>query len=371
MSESSQDILILVVDDNKNNLQVVSGFLRNAGYNIALSLNAENAMQILKDNNIDLILLDVMMPVEDGYSFCRRLKKEKRLKDIPVIFLTAKDGTDDLLEGFQAGGVDYITKPFRKEELLARVKSHVDLATAKKNIIKQSEIIKKINNTRDKMYSIISHDIKSPFANISMMISMIAEGYLEPDSDDFREIIQNLNYSTKETYALLENLLQWTRTQTGDIECNPEIVDLNELIENAISIISINAQNKNININSNIENNSKVFCDPNMIKSVMINLLSNAIKFTDNGGKIFLTGTKKDDKVEAKVKDTGKGIDKERLDKLFNKNEYFTTAGTNNEKGSGLGLHLVREFISRNGGTISVESELGEGTTFTIQLPTN
>lgn len=367
MSENKRSVLI--VDDNKENLKVVSNYLKREGYEIALSLNAENAYSVLENHEIDLVLLDVMMPGEDGYTFCRRIKKEDRFKEIPVIFLTAMSDTENLVEGFKAGGVDYITKPFRKEELLARVKSHVELSKAKKSIIAQANLIQQINMTRDRMYSVISHDIKAPFANISMMISMISEGYLETDSEDFREILANLNYSTKETYALLENLLNWTRSQTGKLECVKEKVSLLDLVESSLSFIRLNAENKNISIDVAIDDNLMLNADPNMMKSVIRNLLSNAVKFTDRNGQIFLTGDRDSDgTVIFTIRDTGVGIPKDRLDTLFSRNIFVSSSGTSNEKGSGLGLHLVRDFSEANNGTVDVISEPDKGTTFILKF---
>ncbi len=363
--------IILIVDDNKENLKVVSNYLKKEGYQIALSLNTEGAANVLVQNELDLILLDVMMPDEDGYTFCKRLKNDDKLKEIPVIFLTAMNDTENLVEGFKAGGVDYITKPFRKEELLARVKSHVELSKAKKNIMEQAEVIKQINMTRDRMYSIISHDIKSPFANISMMISMIAEEYLDPQSDDFWEIIHNLNYSTKETYNLLDNLLNWTRSQTGNLICIPEKIPLPELVENAIPFARFNAINKNVSINIDVPDDIYIHADPNMMKCVIRNLLSNAVKYTENNGEIFLTASSEpDNSVVIEVRDTGIGIEKEHLENLFSDHSFYSTAGTNNEKGSGLGLHLIRDFTEVNKGVIEVYSEPGKGTTFILKLPT-
>jgi DNA-binding response OmpR family regulator len=126
----SEDVSILVIDDNQENLKVVSGFLKEKGYKIALALDGNNALKVLEENKIDLILLDIMMPVMDGFEVCQKIKENEELKDIPIIFLTAKADTDDILTGFQMGGVDYITKPFRKEELYARVNNHIQLKQA-------------------------------------------------------------------------------------------------------------------------------------------------------------------------------------------------------------------------------------------------
>jgi two-component system, sensor histidine kinase and response regulator len=367
--KEKQQCSILIIDDNKENLKVVSNFLKAEGYQIALSLNARDGLQILEENDIHLILLDIMMPEVDGYTFCRQIKSISHLKDTPVIFLTAKTETSDLVEGFKAGGVDYITKPFHKAELIARVETHLALSRAKNKILAQAEQIKKINRTKDRLYSVIAHDIKSPFANISMLISTIAEGYLKPGTEEFTEILQSINNSTKETYALLENLLQWTRSQTGDLDLAPENIQLSDLITNVIRFLLPNAKKKNIDLGQELEEGLFVFADKMTMQSVLQNLLTNAIKFTPEAGNVTVKGKTEGNQVVISVQDNGIGMNAEQLDKLFVDGQHFTTHGTNNEKGSGLGLLLVKEFINRNKGEISVTSEAGNGTTFIIRLP--
>jgi len=309
------------------------------------------------------------MPGTDGFAFCRQIKKEKRYADLPVIFLTAKTDTKDLVEGFEAGGVDYITKPFQKKELIARVNNHIELAIAKRQIQNQAEEIQKINRTKDRLYSIIAHDIKSPFSNISMLISTLAEGYLEPGSEEYEEILQSINRSTQETYALLENLLQWTRSQTGDLEVNPEILNLRELSERAFSFSELNAKNKKIDLKLDMEDTLPVYADRNMMQSVIQNLVGNAIKFTPEGGSVYIKGTQEGEQVILQVQDTGVGIPEENMKKLFVDRGQLTTRGTNDEKGSGLGLLLVQSFVEQNGGQVDAESKPGEGTTFTLTFP--
>ncbi len=367
--EDKQRSSVLVVDDNKDNLKVVSNFLKKEGYKIALAINADDAGKIMEDTPIDLILLDVMMPGIDGFAFCRQIKKEERFADLPVIFLTAKTDTSDLVEGFEAGGVDYITKPFQKKELVARVNNHIELAIAKKRIKEQAEEIRKINLTKDRLYSIIAHDIKSPFSNISMLISTLAEGYLEPGSEEYEEILQSINRSTQETYALLENLLQWTRSQTGDLEADPEILNMKELTDRAFRFSEMNAKNKKIDLQMEMEDTMPVHADRNMMQSVIQNLVVNAIKFTHEGGKVRIRGKQDGEQVIVQVVDNGVGIPEENMKKLFEDRGQFTTRGTNDEKGSGLGLLLVQTFVEQNGGQIEAESKPGKGTAFTLTFP--
>ncbi len=368
---NKKDFSILVVDDNKENLKVVSNFLKNEGYQIALSLDADDALNILMENKIDLILLDVMMPGTDGFTLCRRLKENSRLKDIPVIFLTAKTETKDLVEGFSAGGVDYITKPFQKEELIARVNNHIALAHAKSQIVKQSEEIKKINRTKDRLYSVIAHDIKSPFANISMLISTLADGYLEAGSEEYTEVLQSINSSTQETYTLLTNLLQWTNSQTGDLELSLEEVPLESLISGTLRFLNQQATKKQIELTYKVTDGLKLTADQNMIKSVLQNVIGNAIKFTKPGGKVSVNAFQKENHILIEIQDNGIGISDKNIKKLFVDEGQLTTRGTNDEKGSGLGLLLVKEFVQRHQGSIDVVSKEGEGTTFILGFPVN
>ncbi|MFP4065094.1 MAG: response regulator [Bacteroidales bacterium] len=360
---------ILVVDDNKENLKVVSNFLKTEGYQIALAISAEDARKILTTNSIDLILLDVMMPGIDGFTFCRQLKNDPDFLEIPVIFLTAKTETSDLVEGFKAGGVDYITKPFQREELIARVNNHIALAHAKRQVREQAEEIRKINLTKDRLYSVIAHDIKSPFSNISMLISSLAEGYLEAGTEEYDEILQSINSSTQETYRLLENLLQWTRSQTGDLHQSPEPLNLGEIIESTCRLLHPQANKKQVNLECHGDKTLIIKADRNMMQSILHNLISNAIKFTKEGGRVSVSTHREESQAVIRVKDNGVGIPKENLQKLFQDKGQLTTRGTSDEKGSGLGLLLVKNFVQKNNGSIEAESVVDEGSTFTVKFP--
>ncbi len=362
----AKNFSILVVDDNKENLKVVSNFLKVEGYQIALAISASDALKILQDTPIDLILLDVMMPQTDGFSFCRQLKEDDRFSELPIIFLTAKTETKDLVEGFQAGGVDYITKPFQKEELIARVNNHIALSHARRQIRDQAEEISKINRTKDRLYSVIAHDIKSPFSNISMLISSLAEGYLEPGSEEFNEILMSINESTQETYELLEKLLQWTRSQTGDLELSPEAIQVDELIASVCRLLNPQAGKKEISLEHQAEKDLVIEADRNMLQSILQNLISNAIKFTEKGGKVSVEASRDNQQAVICVTDNGVGMTREIMEKMFTDQGQLTTRGTADEKGSGLGLLLVRDFTEKNNGTIDVESTPGSGSSFTL-----
>jgi len=353
---------ILIVDDNLKNLQLTAKLLKDEGYLISLSQSGQAALIQLDQQKPDLILLDIMMPEMDGLEVCTRIKQDDNLKEIPVIFLTAKNETEDLLEGFNVGGIDYITKPFKREELLIRVKNHLELAGSRKKIIE-------MNKTRDKLYSIIAHDIRSPLSNISMVIQSIADKIINPNSNDFNEIINGVGESTKYTLTLLENLLKWTELQNNSIAISPNTLDVYPILTDCVNLLKANAGCKKIVVNLNVQTNASAYFDEISMHTVFRNIIANAIKFTPASGSIIISSSVNADFLEIRIKDNGVGMKADVLDKIFKKHEPHTTVGTNREQGTGLGLFLVKDFIEKNNGKLEVNSKLGEGTEVTVSLP--
>ncbi|NVN93917.1 MAG: hybrid sensor histidine kinase/response regulator [Bacteroidetes bacterium] len=358
----NEDKYILAVDDNQENLRILSSLLRDEGYKIALALNGENALKILEDNDIDLILLDIMMPIMDGFEVQKKIKENPKTKNIPVIFITAKNQTDDLVDGFKAGAVDYMSKPFKKDELLMRVKTHLELAGSRKKIIE-------MNRTRDKLYSIIAHDIRSPLSGITQTIDAISNGFLEMGSDDFMKIFNLLKQRTTETTTLLNNLLEWTKLHSDNISLFPKLTNIHIILSECLYLLKGNVQNKNIIINLNIPESTIAFFDEVTMHTAFRNIISNAIKFTPDNGTISIDTEDSGDFVSISIKDTGIGMSEEIINKIFNQNTHYTSLGTKNEMGTGLGLFLVKDFVYQNNGKIIVESKPGLGTNFIVFLP--
>ncbi len=353
---------ILIVDDNLKNLQLIAKVLKDEGYLISLAQDGKNALEQLTGLKPDLILLDVMMPGMDGYELCRQIKKNEQHCDVPVIFLTAKTQLEELAEGFKAGGVDYINKPFNREELLIRVKNHIELADSRKKILE-------MNKNQSKLYSIIAHDLRTPFSGITFTVNAIANGYLKTDSDDFREVLTHLEKTTRETSLLLDNLLEWTKLQSNTIPFSPKTLNIYPVISNCSQVVKVNADDKNIKITIDIGEDVSAFADEISIHAVFLNLIQNAIKFTPEHGKIDVTAGTDAGFVHISVKDTGVGIPEELINKIFHDNQHFTTPGTNHERGSGLGSFIIKDFVKVNNGKIKVNSRPGKGTEVIISLP--
>jgi len=271
---------ILIVDDNVKNLQVIGNILKEKNYSIAIAKNGLQAIELCSKINPDLILLDIMMPEMDGFGVIDELKSMDNLKDIPVIFLTAKSETEDVVRGFEKGGVDYILKPFKKEELLARVKTHIALVNAKNKIKIQANELQQLVDVRDKMYSIIAHDLRSPLGSIKMTLQALLNPSFEFEKESFNELATMLLKSTDDTQDLLDNLLQWTQCQSGKLTSNFTEVDINAIINEVIILYKNAFDQKKIVATNSFPENIITMLDRNMIKTVIRNLVSNAIKFT-------------------------------------------------------------------------------------------
>ena len=364
---------ILLVDDNPRNLQILSSFLREKNYRTSIAKSGEAALESINHDKPDLILLDIMMPVMDGFEVCHRLKDSSLTREIPVIFVTALTETNHKLKGFLAGGIDYITKPFHKEEVLARIENHLTLRRQTEELkelnIKYSEANEKLraaNATKDKLFSIIGHDMRGPLSNLYNLLKLMKEDALtaEERTDLIGESLKSLRY----TYDLLENLLYWAKSQKSELENLPETLPFDFVAEENLVLMEPLARDKNQTLRIYIPQGLEVLADRNMLNLVIRNLLSNAIKFTPEGGRITLEASVQSGRALISIKDNGTGISRENQLKLFQHRLSFSTRGTRQERGTGLGLALCIDFIEKMGGTYFVESEESRGTVFSFTL---
>lgn len=245
----------------------------------------------------------------------------------------------------------------------------IELEATSAAILKQKEELGQLNNVKDRFFSIISHDLRNNLTTMKLYFDLVSNPDYEP-SEDMEDMTKQISSSVENTIDLLENLLVWAQAQIKGIDINPQKLTLQHLIKGNIDLLAGNAHTKNIELSSDISADLCAFADEDMINLVIRNLISNAIKFTPKGGSIRVTAHKNmDDAIQINITDTGVGISKANLEKLFVKNSNPTTLGTANEKGTGLGLLLCKEFIEKNNGSINVSSQPEKGSTFTIILP--
>lgn len=234
---------------------------------------------------------------------------------------------------------------------------------------KQKKELEELNATKDKFFAIIAHDLKNPFNTVMGLAELLIERFDSYDSDKIKEFITQIYKYSNNAFNLLDNLLHWAKSQTGKIEVRLEKVDISEIISENFRFHQEDANNKNIKLVSNVQVNTFAFIDRNMITTVLRNLISNSIKFTNNGGIINVEANIGKDDIEISVIDNGVGISEVNIKKIFNINSNLSTQGTADEPGTGLGLIISKEFVEKNGGTISVKSKEGKGTQFIFTVP--
>jgi len=363
------DYKILIVDDVQSNVLLLKILLTNEKFQVCTANCGNMAIEQAKAEKPDLILLDVMMPDISGFDAAVILKKDPQTKEIPIIFLTALNNPSDLVHGFQVGANDFLTKPFNKEELVMRVMHQISLVAAKRIIEQQNAELRATISNRDKMYSVIAHDLRSPMASIRMVLNLVVAS-MSPDiiGPELFELLDKANKESEEVHDLLDNLLKWTKSQTGRLNVVLQDLDMNDIIPGVVDIFQMIAATKKIKlIYQGTDTPLMVRADNDMLKTVVRNFMSNAVKFSPEGSSIEITMKAEGDYAKVSVRDHGVGIAADRLGSIFNKGE--TTYGTGGEEGSGLGLQLCQDFAQKNGGDVMVESVEGEGSTFSVLVP--
>ena len=371
MEINRNEYKILIVDDISSNVLLLKVLLVKEQYNVITASSGREALTLIEQEKPDLLLLDVMMPEMSGYEVAQHMKMNAEMKEIPIIFLTALNSTVDIVNGFQVGGNDFISKPFKKEELTIRIDHQLSLIAAKRIIIRQTEELRKIICGRDKLYSVIAHDLRSPMGAIKMVLNMLIL-ILPPETigQNMFEMLEMANRTTEEVFSLLDNLLKWTKSQIGKLNVVYQDFEITEVLEGIIGIVSMVGKLKHIRISQDeCYELADVHADIDMTKTVMRNLLSNAVKFSHEGGEVLVSIRKENDMAIISVKDSGCGMSEEDQKKLLNESTHFSTFGTNKEEGSGLGLLLCKDFVEKNGGTLWFESQKGVGSTFSFSIP--
>ena len=312
---------ILIVDDVVSNVLLLKILLTNEKFQVCTANNGNMCIEMAKKEHPDLILLDVMMPDISGFDTAVILKKDEETKDIPIIFLTALNTPTDLVHGFQVGASDFLTKPFNKEELVMRVTQQISLVAAKRIIEHQNEELRATLNNRDKMYSVIAHDLRSPMASIRMVLNLVvASTTPELVGPELYELLDKANRESEEVHDLLDNLLKWTKSQTGRLNVVEQDLDLNDIIPGVVDIFEIIAQTKRIKLNlQGSDTHLVVRADNDMLKTVVRNFISNAIKFSPEDSSIDIVVRQEGDYAKVSVRDHGVGIAANRLDSIFRK----------------------------------------------------
>jgi len=353
---------ILIVDDVLENLQIVAKALEPQGYDMRFAEEGAKAVAMARETAFDLILLDVMMPDMSGFEVCRRLKQDAKLAKTPVIFITAKTDTESILTGFEVGGVDYVTKPFRLEELRARVGTHIALHRREREL-------QQFNATKDKFISIVAHELKIPMGGIRAFVALLNEQFERFSIADIRENIRLIKDGLEGLYNLIENLLDWSHLQVGLIPYRRRDLELGSLVRQVVQQFDGDAKAKRIRWDIRVPPAISACGDLEMVETIVRNLVSNAVKYGRDQGRVSICAEDRERDILITVADDGCGISPLDQTKLFRLDAELKRRGTHGESGTGMGLILAKEYVECHGGEIWLESELDQGTQVFVALP--
>ena len=356
---------ILSLEDSIQDFEIIHELLIDEGYNLKMDRveREQEFVSALRNKKYDIVLADFNLPEYDAFE---ALKKSNEIcPDIPFIVVSGIIGEVTAIELIKQGATDYVLKdkperlPFAINRALRGVIEKEELRLAEEKLRESETHLRELNASKDKFFSIIAHDLKSPFNHILGFSNLLLEKIKEKDYDEIEKYAGIVQNSSQRTFDLLLNLMEWSKAQTGRMEFHPVTVDVDELINEITELLANAAQLKSITISTELPNNVNVLADKNMMGTILRNLISNAIKFTHPGGTIVISAEQKQNEWMICVSDSGLGIKKENLDKLFRIEESVSTKGTQQETGTGLGLILCKEFVDKHGGKIWAESQFG------------
>lgn len=386
---------IFIIDDNPTNLMVVYDTLELEGYRVQIDSSGLSALQKIKEQLPDLILLDVMMPDINGYEIITQLKNDDETKDIPVIFMSALSEVFDKVKGFQLGAVDYITKPFQLEEVLVRINNHIMLQTLKdelqkKNIeleqkveertnelVKANEALKiakdkaeESDNLKTEFLAQISHEIRTPLNALNGFANFISEKANETKDKELKEFSSHINDSSERIIRTIELMIIMSQLNSNTFETSPEYFHIMDDVLNEVLYVFKN-RIKAAGLSFSVKENKsipEVYADKYSIKVIIENLLQNAIQFTHQG-EIEVSFDENNDYCIVMVKDTGIGISDEFRPHIFDPFSQEYTGLSRRYDGSGLGLPCVKKLIELNAGKIEVETKKDQGSSFRVFIP--
>jgi two-component system, sensor histidine kinase and response regulator len=369
-SGGSAGSCVLVVDDIPKNLQVVGTLLRNAGYAIMAATSGAKALEGVRVQLPDLILLDLMMPEMDGLEVCRRLKADALTQAIPVIFLTASNEMEHLVKGFEMGAVDYVTKPFNPPELLARVRTHLELKHARDTIVHYGQELSRLNEEKNEFMGIAAHDLRNPLSAIKGYSEMMIE---DAQALQHRELEENAG-RVLETAArmaqMVQNLLDANRIERGEMQLRLAPAALAPAVSAVVETQRPRAEAKQQTLHwQNQAGAPQVHADSTALTQVIENLVSNAVKYSPPGAEIFVRLKNNQQAVRVEVQDQGPGLSAEDQKKLFGKFARLSAKPTGGEHSTGLGLSIVKKMVEAMSGKVWCETEPGRGATFIVEFP--
>lgn len=353
---------ILVVDDQASNVQVVGLILGTLGYEIIPAADGGTAIKRVEALVPDLILLDLLMPGMSGRDICLQIKKNPEWRDIPVIFLSAADDKDLIVSALDAGGVDYITKPFNQSELVSRVRTQLALKAAR-------DRLKELAEDKDELLGILAHDLKNHLGGLNMSTKLLCERIRNLHDERIQRLADNAFYSSAQLLAFVKDFLA---NAAAEHRFQPQLttVNLGDTVIAAIRLYEDRLRRKELEILTDIPDEDLVaWADAHGVDQILSNLLSNAVKFSPPKNKIFVTVRPNGHWVEFSIRDQGPGFTEADRLRMFRRYGRLSARPTGGETSTGLGLSIVRKLVLAMNGELTCESTPGQGATLTVRLP--
>lgn len=367
IDEAREHDVILVVDDTIENLRLLTRMLDQHGYETRPVTSGRQALQAVDNEAPHLILLDINMPEMNGYDVCRRIKEREELEDVPVIFLTALTDTADKVRAFDVGGVDYITKPFQVEEVLARVKTHVELRRARLELLESYERLRSLEELRDNLVQMIVHDMRSP---LHILLACLESMELEAQDDLGEQEAENLRSAIAAAEGLSRmatHMLDLSRLEQGKMPLERERCDLAEIGREVAGRFAQLEPDRPILVDA--DGPIEATCDGAVIKRVLENLVGNGVKHTPPGGRLRISIEARNQAARIAVDDEGPGIPLEARERIFEKFGTLEARRARTYHSTGLGLAFCKLAVEAHGGTIGVDRGEKGGSVFWFELP--
>lgn len=372
IADDSIDIsnkVILVIDDSPLDRKVIAKVLERQDFQVFTAASGEEGIRMIPEVQPDLVLLDIMMEGMDGLETCKKLKEMPECANVAIIFMTGKTDSDTILQAFSEGASDYITKPYRIKEAMARIETHLkvrSLLQQHQNFIKA---LTQANTEKSKFLGIASHDLKNPLVSINGLAHFLASGKFGNLSSTQAEMASSIYEASEAMLALVNDLFDVALIETGQLSVEIDEVDLHSLVRTSINLYRVTAEKKGIEIDFvKREIPDKVRCDKRQVRRVMDNLLSNAIKFSESGTKITVILESDHNWVFFRVADQGPGIPEDEFDILFESFGKTSVKPTGGESSTGLGLNICKKVMLAHGGDIFAENLPEQGAQFSVQL---
>ena len=368
MKMNTVQTAIMIVDDEPENLNVLGVMLRDAGWAVRAFPRGEMALAAARDEPPALVLLDIRMPDMDGYEVCRRFKADEELCQIPILFISALSAVTDVTAGFACGGVDYITKPFREAEVLARVHTHLALRAAYMELEEKHTRLRSLERQRDRLTHMLVHDMRGPLQVIGGHLWLLCESSADHLPAVAHDSLQAAIQGTRLLGQMVSTVIDVSRMESENIPLHHVRIPVDQLFLAARAQV-LHPLDSHCMLEHIAESCPPVWCDLELSTRIVANLLSNALKYSPNGSEIELGAVPDPGGVRIWVRDQGAGIASHDHQRIFEKFGVLDSPMRTQVQSTGLGLTFCRLAVEAQGGTIGVESEIGQGGTFWFTLP--